>query len=921
MASNVGTAYIEILPSTDKIVPGIKGALGSESSGPLAREGKRGGGILAGALGAGLKVAGGAVVGVAAAGIGMAFTKGLDRYMKIENAEKKLGALGNSAQDVKRIMDGALASVKGTAFGLGDAADVAASAVASNIKPGKQLDQVLKTVANAAAIAGTDMASMGAIFNKVAASGKAQGDILAQLGDRGVPVVAWLSKELGVASDEVYKLASKGKIDFATFERAMRNGMSPDAAVQMGDTLSGTWDNLGASLGRLGAEVMKKVGPSIKDGMKVAIGAVDGLTGSISGVLNGITSSDLTGKLSELGKVASQSLSILLDDNNDAADEVAWAGPVLDAMVTVRGVAEELGAVFSQALSILLDDNNDAADGVTWAGPVLDAMVTIREAVLGVAEKVQEGFGVIQREAARMWATIEPIVKQVWDWLISKWAEIQPAVERTFTSIMNIVAQVMDVAGTLIGNTMREVGAIMEWVTGRIKEIWDRWGPTFLAVVDGLITGIVGIFEGLFRTAEGIWTALSGMLTGDAEKMKSGLLIIFDGLAVAVRGIFSGLVRILGGIWDGIRTVFAGPVNWVIDNVINPLARAVNTVAEAFGASFRVPLLRATVSGGGGGSGGGAGRAMVPGLATGGRVPGWSPNATADNIPIWATAGEYMIRQSSVKKLQRKHGPLLDYMNKTGHLPPGYEPQGYAGGGRIIPNASQGFRNYDPGFLSAIQAWAAMTGRTWSMTGNGGARSFTDQKRAWNLWQSGRGPLAANPYRGGPHMIPGRAMDLSPRPGEHPASAAMLSRFGLGLTVRGEPWHVGVGNSKILTGGATAGGWDFFGGALDKFKKANVPGGGIWGDILSAIPGKLVELALASTGKIFGFDSGGWLQPGLTLAYNDTNRPEPVLTQKQWRELRAEPAARPQPVNETIQVAIDGRVVAEAVRKHDRSAR
>lgn len=299
MASNVGTAYIEILPSTDKIVPGIKGALGSESSGPLAREGKRGGGILAGALGTGLKVVGGAVVGGAAATIGMAFTKGLDRYMKIETAEKKLGALGNSAEDVAKIMDGALASVKGTAFGLGDAADVAAAAVASGIKPGQQLDQTLKTVANTAAIAGTDMASMGAIFNKVAAQGKIQGDELAQLSERGVPALQWLSDELGVTAGEVSKMASQGKIDFDTFERAMRNGMAPDAAVQMGDTLSGTWDNLGASLGRLGAKVMEQVGPHIKTGMKIATDAVDQATGNVG---------DFFDKLSELGSGAPMEL-------------------------------------------------------------------------------------------------------------------------------------------------------------------------------------------------------------------------------------------------------------------------------------------------------------------------------------------------------------------------------------------------------------------------------------------------------------------------------------------------------------------------------------------------------------------------------------------------------------------------------------
>jgi SLT domain-containing protein len=36
-----------------------------------------------------------------------------------------------------------------------------------------------------------------------------------------------------------------------------------------------------------------------------------------------------------------------------------------------------------------------------------------------------------------------------------------------------------------------------------------------------------------------------------------------------------------------------------------------------------------------------------------------------------------------------------------------------------------------------------------------------------------------------------------------------------------------------------------------------------------------------------GYDSGGWLQPGYTLAYNGTGRPEPVLTSGQWNAVMA----------------------------------
>lgn len=232
------------------------------------------GGKITGGISKTFKVGLGAV-GVAGGLImGTAFTKGFGRLQAIENAEAKLGALGHSAKTVAGIMDNALASVKGTAYGLGDAASVAAGVVAAGIKPGERLEQVLKTVANSAALAGTDMGEMGAIFNKAAASNKVQGEILAQLGDAGIPVLQFLADEMGVTAGQVSKLASEGKVDFATFERAMRGGVG-DAAEAMGKTFSGSVANVQAALGRLGAKALGPVFEALPSVLDKAMGALD----------------------------------------------------------------------------------------------------------------------------------------------------------------------------------------------------------------------------------------------------------------------------------------------------------------------------------------------------------------------------------------------------------------------------------------------------------------------------------------------------------------------------------------------------------------------------------------------------------------------------------------------------------------------
>lgn len=207
------------------------------------------------------------VAGAAGAGlVGTALTKGFQRLTAIDDAKAKLTGLGNSASSVDAIMKNAMASVKGTAFGMGEAATTAAGATAAGVKPGKDLERTLKLTADAATIAGTDMSTMGSIFNKVATSNKIQGDVIAQLSDAGIPVVQMLSKELGVSAEQVVDLASKGKINFAQFQNAMEQGLG-GAAASSGKTFSGAMKNFKASLGRVGANLMGGIFPKLAPGL------------------------------------------------------------------------------------------------------------------------------------------------------------------------------------------------------------------------------------------------------------------------------------------------------------------------------------------------------------------------------------------------------------------------------------------------------------------------------------------------------------------------------------------------------------------------------------------------------------------------------------------------------------------------------
>lgn len=280
--AELGTGYISIIPEVSKISPEIAKALDG-ADGVAEKKGHSLGSKISSGIGKTLKV-GAASVGVAAGGaIAGGLTKGMGRLTAIENAQAKLTGLGNSSRDVSMIMDNALASVKGTSYGLDAAATTAAMAVAAGIKPGKELEQVLKTTADTAGIAGASMDEMGAIFGSVAARGKLQGDDLMQLTSRGVPVLQMLADQMGITAAEASDMVSKGQIDFATFEKALRENVG-GAALEAGNTFEGAVKNMGAAAGRAAATVEGAFGGVAKYALKEATAGLDALDSKLKPV-------------------------------------------------------------------------------------------------------------------------------------------------------------------------------------------------------------------------------------------------------------------------------------------------------------------------------------------------------------------------------------------------------------------------------------------------------------------------------------------------------------------------------------------------------------------------------------------------------------------------------------------------------------
>ena len=272
-ATEIGVGYLSIVPS----FKGAKKALGEEMDQAEKHVAKKGfgtalfGGLKTTAVGAGV-----AVGGVLSASL----YKGFKRLSAIEDAKAKLGGLGHDAKAVTSIMDNALASVKGTAFGMDEAASTAGTLVASGIKPGKDLEKTLKLVGDSATIAGRGMGDMGLIWSSVAAKGKLQGDDAMQLLASGVPIWQMVGKVMGKTAAEAQALGSKGQVSFEIFQKAMEQGVG-GAALKSGNTTAGAFKNMNAALGRFGASLLKGAFPLLVPMFNLATTAIDKMTAAV----------------------------------------------------------------------------------------------------------------------------------------------------------------------------------------------------------------------------------------------------------------------------------------------------------------------------------------------------------------------------------------------------------------------------------------------------------------------------------------------------------------------------------------------------------------------------------------------------------------------------------------------------------------
>lgn len=181
-----------------------------------------------------------------------------------------LGSLGKAKNLVKDVR----AFTAKTPFQFGDVGGATRQLLAFGVVGEKVLGK-LKFLGDIAAGAGVPLSDMAQIFGKVKAKGKAMTEEILQASERGIPIIAELAKVMKRPQSSILDLASKSKISFKIFEKALKSmtekgGIFFNQTEEQSNTLSGIFstlvDNIENILSDVGDELVKAF--SLKQSMK-----------------------------------------------------------------------------------------------------------------------------------------------------------------------------------------------------------------------------------------------------------------------------------------------------------------------------------------------------------------------------------------------------------------------------------------------------------------------------------------------------------------------------------------------------------------------------------------------------------------------------------------------------------------------------
>lgn len=483
----------------------------------------------------------------ASALIGVTAVKGFGRLIGIDTARAKLTALGHSADSVEVIMTNALDSVRGTAYGLDEAATAAASAVAAGIEPGKELTKYLTLTGDAAAVAGSDFNEMARIFNLVQTAQRAYTGELNMLADRGIPIYQWIAEEADTTAQGVREMASDGEVSAELFRKAIEKNIGGAAQTIGEQSFAAALRNIGSDIARIGANFLD------------AGGEAGGFFSTVKPMLTEFRGylASLEPMASELGRKFGEAFNRMIERLRAMKSWYDGLHPVMQGFVKTLAAIGAVIAVTAGPALILLGKSLSFAfttlpgliKGLKEIAPFLKGAVTLfrtaGKAVLRFAGPVGLAITAAMLLASvikHYWEPISGLATNLWSGITSAFKKGIGAIDR--------------LTNGWASNGIAVYKAWAKTLTDIIKRFWSFVKESFNNGLDFLQAFFQLDLSGMIDAIKNQFKSIGAVFADSWSIIKDGMTKPLKDLSESVRKTFSDLFRWINDKTNGYLDAF-----------------------------------------------------------------------------------------------------------------------------------------------------------------------------------------------------------------------------------------------------------------------------------------------------------------------------------------------------------------------------
>lgn len=221
-------ALINPVGTATAVVKGLNSTLEKTAQVSVKAASAVGGGFIGGIKSMGRSVAGTikGVIGLGASALPFAALGALKLAADAETLGIKLKVLTGSAATANKVMSQMDAFAADTPFQKMEIGEAVQKLISFGSASETVFDE-LRMIGDIAAATGTPIGELAELYGKAQVQGRLFGEDINQLTGRGIPIVAELAKQFGVAESQIKELVADGKIGFPEMQKAMAAMVGP----------------------------------------------------------------------------------------------------------------------------------------------------------------------------------------------------------------------------------------------------------------------------------------------------------------------------------------------------------------------------------------------------------------------------------------------------------------------------------------------------------------------------------------------------------------------------------------------------------------------------------------------------------------------------------------------------------------------